>query len=66
MQESSHTENQGGNKQKKKRENMQINTNKNTYKISLYKENGEIHDLTEEEAKILFKENPLLEKYFTA
>lgn len=44
---------------------MQINTNKNTYKISFFKENGEIHDLSEEEARLLFKDNSLLEKYFT-
>lgn len=39
--------------------------NKNNYKISVLKENGEVHDLTEEEVRELYKTNPDLETYLT-
>ena len=39
--------------------------NKNTYKITLMNENGELHDLTEEQVKELCRKNPDIETYLS-
>ena len=39
--------------------------NKNTYKITLMNESGELHDLTEEEVKELCRANPDIETYLS-
>ena len=45
---------------KKKKETITLNNTKNAYKITVMKENGEIHDLTEDEVKELMKKNQQL------
>ena len=50
---------------KKKKETVALNMNKNNYKISVLRENGEVHDLTEEEVRELYKSTPELETYLT-
>ena len=50
---------------RRKKPNMTLNMNKNTYKITVMNENGDLHDLTEEEVKELCKSNPDLETYLS-
>lgn len=45
---------------KKKKDTVTLNNTKNAYKITVMKENGEIHDLTEEEVKELMKNHQQL------
>jgi hypothetical protein len=48
---------------RKKREGAALNMNKNNYKLSVLREGGEVHDLTEEEVQELFRNKPELEGY---
>ena len=53
------------NTKRKKKDALTLNNNKNTYKITVMNENGEIHDLTEDEVKELMKNSQELENYLT-
>jgi hypothetical protein len=48
---------------RKKREGAALNMNKNNYKLSVLRDTGEVHDLTEEEVQELFRTVPKLEGY---